>query len=154
MYFCRREVIKVSIHVCHGGHWLIRVIQRTEGCQRRRHPRNYTRISVTGQNVAIWSKGKTHLFKCSSHLLSLFQKSRTITRSGTLYRRPLIRTSSVGILRAGTVEEYSGSITSILPLLYCRGLWISIGVACCLGIRRLGAYEIRRQQQTWLMCNR
>lgn len=70
-------------------------------------------------------------------LLTLFQKSRIITRSGTLYRRPLIRTSSTATL-VGIVGIVSGWLTSMLPLLNCLGFVISIGRAFCLGIRRLG----------------
>lgn len=78
---------------------------------------------------------------CSSHLLSLFQKSKTITRSGTLYRRPFMRTSSTGIEGLSMAVEYSGCITSMFPLLYWRGFVISIGGACCFGIRRLGGWK-------------
>lgn len=67
----------------------------------------------------------------------LFQKSIVITRSGTLYRRPLISTSSTFIFGGGAVRV-SGWITSMLPLLTCPGFVISIGGALFLGMRFFG----------------
>lgn len=58
--------------------------------------------------------------------------------SGTRYRRPFIKTSSTFIDKPGGAAMYCDWITSILPLLNCRGFVISIGLAYCLGTRRLG----------------
>lgn len=79
----------------------------------------------------------THSSRCGLVLPVFFQKSIVITLSGTLYRRPLIKTSSTFIFGGGAVGV-SGWMTSMLPLLNCPGLVISIGEALFFGIRFLG----------------
>lgn len=71
----------------------------------------------------------------------LSQKSSVMIRSGTRYRRPLIRTSSTLSLGGTTTGAGAASVLviSMMPLFHWRGLVISIGVALARGMRRLGS---------------
>lgn len=68
---------------------------------------------------------------------SLSQKSNTITRSGTLYLRPFICTSSTLIFFDLSAVLSAGMI-SIFPLFGLFLPVISVTGGTCLGIRRLG----------------
>jgi len=110
--------------------WFIaKIIQGTQWSEWWRHGRRNIILLLPNRTSAmaqIFSR-LTHWWGEADLLLSLPQKSRTIVRSGTRYRRPLIKTSSVAIrfpCCMGTA--FSDGMISMFPLLDWPGRSISI----------------------------